>query len=67
MEVEWEEILIPITHQQQNMDPASWKLTWEETLIPNTHQVDACSCRLTGEEITEICPSQRGEHFKAPC
>ena len=57
-----EEILIPITYQQQNMDPASWKLTWEETLIPTTHQVDAYSCKLTGEENSEstiyvnICP-----------
>ena len=24
--------------KQQNMDPASWKLTGEETLIPITHQ-----------------------------
>ena len=28
--------------KQQNMDPASWKLTGEETLSPATHQVDAC-------------------------
>ena len=35
--------------KQQNMDPASWKLTGEETLISTTYQVDACSCKLTGE------------------
>ena len=50
MEVDLRGTFIPITHQQQNMDPASWKLTGEETLIPTTHQVDACSCKLTGEE-----------------
>ena len=42
--------MIPITHQQQNMDPASWKLTGEESLIPTTQQVDACSSKLTQEE-----------------
>ena len=47
-----EETLIQITHQQQNIHPASWKLTGEETLIPTTHQVDACSCKMTGEEKT---------------
>ena len=29
------------------------KLAGEETLIPTTHQVDACSCKLTGEENSE--------------
>ena len=50
------------TEKQQNMDPASWKLTGKEKLSPTTHQMDACSCKLTGEENSEstiqmnVCP-----------
>ena len=45
--------MIAITHQQQNMHPASWKLTGEERLISisTTHEVDACSCKLTGGKL----------------
>ena len=46
--------------KQQNMNPASWKLTGEEKLSPTTHQMDACSCKLTGgiNHIDEFMPSE---------
>ena len=38
---------------QQNRDPASWKLIRKKNSSLTTHQVDACSCKLTGEENSE--------------
>ena len=37
--------LAGLKEKQQNMDPASWKLTGEEKLSTTTHQADACSCK----------------------
>ena len=45
--------LADLKRQTTKHGPESWKLTGEEKLSPTTHQVDACSCKLTGEENSE--------------
>ena len=45
--------LVISKEKQQNMNPASWKLTGVGKPSLSTHQVDACSCKLTGEENSE--------------
>ena len=40
--------------KQQNMDPASWKLTGEEKSRPTTKQVNACSVKLIGELMIQV-------------
>ena len=45
--------LADLKRESTKHGPSLMEVDWEKNSSPTTHQVDACSCKLTGEENSD--------------